>query len=163
MSNDVFAISQVFSLPETNINKNGERHTSFPSFFEPIMNRTTLTIYRYARAVKVVVWTYCYKFTGKLKLLNEICKYFFIKSCQIHLDKSSRRAVGVTYIRHGRTHYVSARNEIILSAGVIDSPRLLLLSGIGPKHHLQSVGVSAYIAIKKLCVVSCHSDFRLFQ
>jgi choline dehydrogenase-like flavoprotein len=59
---------------------------------------------------------------------------------QIHLDKRNH-AYGVTYSRHGLTRFVLARREIILSAGSVDSPKLLMLSGIGPKEHLRSVGV----------------------
>lgn len=36
---------------------------------------------------------------------------------------------------------VLARKEIILSAGVIDSPKLLMLSGIGPSKDLKKVGI----------------------
>ena len=72
-----------------------------------------------------------------------VLQFIQIHLPQIHLD-NNKKVVGVTYIRHGKTHYchyVEARTEIILSAGVIDSPRLLLLSGIGPKDHLESIGV----------------------
>ncbi len=51
------------------------------------------------------------------------------------------RAVGVTY-RHGReqiTSYVDA--ELILSGGTINSPQLLMLSGVGPAAHLREVGI----------------------
>lgn len=49
--------------------------------------------------------------------------------------------VGVEYVRDGelRTVYVDA--EVIVSAGAVDSPRLLLLSGIGPASELEGVGV----------------------
>jgi len=60
---------------------------------------------------------------------------------QIHLD-STGKAYGVTYLRHGQERFVRARKEVIVSAGTIGSAKLLLLSGIGPKQHLKSVGVS---------------------
>ena len=51
------------------------------------------------------------------------------------------RAVGVEFIRNGTTHQVKARREVILSAGTVRSPQILMLSGIGPKKHLQDMGV----------------------
>lgn len=48
------------------------------------------------------------------------------------------RAVGVELAGEG---IVSAEREVILSSGAIGSPRLLMLSGIGPADHLKSVGV----------------------
>ncbi|KAK3103023.1 hypothetical protein FSP39_015823 [Pinctada imbricata] len=50
-------------------------------------------------------------------------------------------ATGVQFIREGRKHFVHARREVILSAGAINSPQILLLSGIGPKKHLQSLNI----------------------
>ncbi|CAG2187254.1 unnamed protein product [Mytilus edulis] len=50
-------------------------------------------------------------------------------------------ARGVTVMKNGRTTRVYAKEEVILSAGVFGSPQILLLSGIGPKAHLQKVGV----------------------
>jgi choline dehydrogenase len=54
----------------------------------------------------------------------------------------NNRAVGVWYVRHGKKKLARASKEIIMSAGSVDSPKLLMLSGIGPKEHLKSVGVS---------------------
>jgi choline dehydrogenase len=51
------------------------------------------------------------------------------------------RAVGVTYVQAGTTHEVRAAREVILAAGVIGSPQLLMLSGIGPAEHLESLGI----------------------
>ena len=45
-------------------------------------------------------------------------------------------------MKDGRLQTVSARKEIILSAGTIGSPHILMLSGIGHKEHLKKYGVS---------------------
>lgn len=52
-----------------------------------------------------------------------------------------KRAVGVEYLENGEIKTVRARKEIILSAGAIGSPHLLLLSGIGPAAELEAAGV----------------------
>ncbi|MFO1038590.1 MAG: GMC family oxidoreductase N-terminal domain-containing protein [Geminicoccaceae bacterium] len=51
------------------------------------------------------------------------------------------RAVGVAYARHGREETARAEREILLTAGAIGSPKLLMLSGIGPADHLVSHGI----------------------
>ncbi|WP_267164298.1 GMC family oxidoreductase [Halovenus salina] len=51
------------------------------------------------------------------------------------------RAVGVEYEHDGTTRTAEAREEVILSAGAINSPQLLMLSGIGPADHLQDHGI----------------------
>jgi choline dehydrogenase-like flavoprotein len=51
------------------------------------------------------------------------------------------RGVGVEMAYRGRRDVIRAENEIIVASGAIGSPRLLLLSGIGPADHLKSVGV----------------------
>lgn len=52
-----------------------------------------------------------------------------------------KNAYGVTYMRHGMQKFVRAKKEIVISAGAIDSPRLLMLSGIGMRSDLHQVGV----------------------
>ncbi|TWO63579.1 choline dehydrogenase [Caenimonas sedimenti] len=53
-----------------------------------------------------------------------------------------RRAVGVEYRQGGETKQVQANREVLLSAGALLSPQLLLLSGIGPHAHLREHGIA---------------------
>ncbi len=52
-----------------------------------------------------------------------------------------RRAVGVRFRQHGNLREVRARREVILAAGAIGSPQLLMLSGVGPAEHLREMGI----------------------
>ena len=51
------------------------------------------------------------------------------------------RAVGVEYLHEGTLHQIKVNQEVILSAGAFDSPKLLMLSGIGDAKHLQAMGI----------------------
>ena len=55
---------------------------------------------------------------------------------------SEGRATGVEYVRDGRRQTAHAGAEVVLAGGAINSPQLLMLSGIGPAEHLRSVGVA---------------------
>jgi choline dehydrogenase len=53
-----------------------------------------------------------------------------------------RQAVGVAYLdRGGRTVELQARREVLLSGGAINSPQVLLLSGVGPRAELERHGI----------------------
>ncbi len=52
-----------------------------------------------------------------------------------------RRAVGVRYQGRGREQTATARGEVILCGGPINSPQLLKLSGVGPAEELRSFGI----------------------
>ncbi|MBA4307115.1 MAG: choline dehydrogenase [Sphingopyxis sp.] len=52
-----------------------------------------------------------------------------------------RKAVGIRYRRGGQTHIAYADREVILSGGPINSPQLLMLSGIGPSAELRRHGI----------------------
>jgi choline dehydrogenase-like flavoprotein len=47
----------------------------------------------------------------------------------------------VEFIKKGKIRTVYSKKEVILSAGPINSPQLLMLSGIGPKEHLKHHGI----------------------
>ena len=51
------------------------------------------------------------------------------------------RAVGVDFIQHGRAASAGARLAVVLCAGTLNTPRLLMLSGIGPGERLQALGI----------------------
>lgn len=51
-------------------------------------------------------------------------------------------ARGVRYRRHGVTHHAEASKETILAAGAYQTPKLLMLSGVGPQDHLAERGIA---------------------
>jgi len=60
---------------------------------------------------------------------------------------ASKKATGVEYLDSSTFRYstVRARREVVLSAGAIDTPTLLMLSGIGPAGHLRDVGIDVLV------------------
>jgi choline dehydrogenase-like flavoprotein len=58
-----------------------------------------------------------------------------------------KRAIGVQFDRFKLSQAIYARREVILSAGAINSPQLLLLSGVGPARDLQQLGVSRALVV----------------
>ncbi|HSV37626.1 MAG TPA: GMC family oxidoreductase N-terminal domain-containing protein [Nocardioidaceae bacterium] len=61
-------------------------------------------------------------------------------------EPGALRATGVEYVdSNGETQVVTAGTEVIVSAGAVGSPQLLMLSGIGPREHLESLGVTCHL------------------
>jgi choline dehydrogenase-like flavoprotein len=58
-----------------------------------------------------------------------------------------RRAIGVEYNQHGRIRTLFARREVILSAGVFQSPQILMLSGVGDPVALSKHGIEVLHAL----------------
>ncbi|WP_413741207.1 GMC family oxidoreductase [Sodalis sp. RH15] len=63
------------------------------------------------------------------------------------LMMSGSRAHGVEFIQDNRVRHVTARREILLSAGVINTPQLLMLSGIGDPAQLKRHGLTTRVPL----------------
>ncbi|MFJ6323215.1 MULTISPECIES: GMC family oxidoreductase [unclassified Rhizobium] len=83
------------------------------------------------------------------------------------------RATGVEYLKAGNVSVARSAGEIILSAGVVNTPKALLLSGIGPADELKAIGIKPVLDLpgvgKNLqdhvdCVMSweCREPITLF-
>lgn len=84
--------------------RNGSRLSASKAFLHPIRNRRNLHV----------------------KKLSHVTKVF--------IDPKTKRAWAVEFVRNNKHYIVKARKEIILFAGAVNSPQILMLSGIGPKH-----------------------------
>ncbi|MEM7445702.1 MAG: GMC family oxidoreductase N-terminal domain-containing protein, partial [Pseudomonadota bacterium] len=95
---------------------NGPAHTG--------AGRYRFTTYRGRRAHTARTYLKPALATGRVALVPD--------STVLGIDFVGRRAVGLRMQRGGAQHVVKCRSEIILSAGTVGSPHLLMLSGIGP-------------------------------
>jgi choline dehydrogenase len=91
--------------------KNGTRWSTSRAFLHPIRNRKNLHIKKRSHVTKILI------------------------------DPHTKRAYGVEFVRNKKSYVVRARKEVIISAGAINSPQLLMLSGIGPKEHLEEIKI----------------------
>ena len=55
------------------------------------------------------------------------------------------RVSGVSYLQEGELRTVRARKEVILAGGAVNTPQLLMLSGIGPAQHLAECGIDVLV------------------
>lgn len=100
---------------QINAREDGTRSSSSVSYLHPVADRPNLQIRTGAWAKKVT-------FDGT-------------------------RATGVQYLDEDQVHTrtVTARREVVMSTGAIDTPKLLMLSGIGPAEHLREFGVDVLV------------------
>ncbi|KAI4454887.1 glucose-methanol-choline gmc oxidoreductase [Holotrichia oblita] len=98
--------------------RRGTRCSTAKAFLRPVRNRPNLHIAMYAQTTKVLI------------------------------NDHSKRAYGVKFVRNGKEQMVRARREVVLSAGAIASPQILMLSGVGPKDHLESFGIKVLSDLK---------------
>jgi choline dehydrogenase-like flavoprotein len=114
--NDGTTVTSGASFFQINAHEDGTRASSSVSYLHPVIDRENLTILTERRVKRIMF-------------------------------DDARRATGVEVLAPDlrRTFHVAARQEIVLSAGAIDSPKLLMLSGIGPAEHLREVGVDVLV------------------
>lgn len=109
------------------VDVNGEQQTGF-AFFQFTQRRASR-----CSAAKA--------FLRPARLRKNLHVALFSHVTRIIMDETTKRALGVEFIRNGRKQSAYAKREVILSAGAINSPHLLMLSGIGPREHLEQVGI----------------------
>lgn len=91
--------------------KNGKRFDPAMAFIDPIKSRENLVILDRSYVTK------------------------------IKIDQTTKQVEGVIFTRNNKTYIARNHKEVILSAGAISSPQILMLSGIGPQKHLKSMGI----------------------
>lgn len=91
--------------------KNGWRQTAARAFLSPVRTRQNLDISLRSWATKLIF--------------------------NAHGDQVK----AVRFYRNKREYIVKARREVILAAGAFQSPKLLMLSGIGPEEHLKELNI----------------------
>ena len=57
------------------------------------------------------------------------------------INFAGQRATSIDYAVNGKIHHSIAAKEVIVSAGAFNTPKLLMLSGVGPKAHLEDLGI----------------------
>ncbi|XP_055912549.1 glucose dehydrogenase [FAD, quinone]-like [Eupeodes corollae] len=82
--------------------------------------------------------SYLYPIKGKRPNLHVKKRALVTK---ILINPQTKAAYGVVVKTDGHYHKVLARKEVIVTAGAINSPQLLMLSGVGPAKHLREVGI----------------------
>jgi choline dehydrogenase len=62
---------------------------------------------------------------------------------KVHIHK--QKVTGLEYLREGQAHTIFSDQEVILSAGALQSPQILQLSGVGPKDLLKRYGIDVLV------------------
>ncbi|CAO1440717.1 unnamed protein product [Diamesa serratosioi] len=67
---------------------------------------------------------------------------------KVLIDATTKKVTGVTLNLGGYLYNITATKEVVLSAGAINTPQILMLSGIGPKAHLESKNITSVVDLK---------------
>lgn len=60
---------------------------------------------------------------------------------EVIINPHTKEAFGVKYLHDDKLYIAKADKEVILAAGAFNSPQLLMLSGVGPKEHLEELNI----------------------
>nr|XP_023011601.1 glucose dehydrogenase [FAD, quinone]-like isoform X1 [Leptinotarsa decemlineata] len=94
------------------ITKNGKRNSVAQAYLEPAKKRKNLEVVPLSRVIQILI------------------------------SPHTKEAYGVKFIHDGHLYVAKTTKEIILSAGAINTPQLLMLSGIGPKEELEQLHIT---------------------
>ncbi|XP_018572225.1 glucose dehydrogenase [FAD, quinone]-like [Anoplophora glabripennis] len=75
------------------------------------------------------------------------------------IDKEKKRVLGVEFVQDGRKYAAKAKKEVILSAGAINTPQILMISGIGPQEALSKIGVETLVDLPVGLNMEDHAAF----
>jgi glucose dehydrogenase (acceptor) len=98
--------------------RRGSRCSTSKAFIRPVRNRRNFYISKHSHVHKIVI------------------------------DPNTKQATAVRFEKKGRVYEVKANKEIILSAGSVNSPQILMLSGVGRADHLNSLGIPVLSDLK---------------
>jgi choline dehydrogenase-like flavoprotein len=108
----------------------GWRVTSAKAYLQPVAFRSNLHVLTQSKATQILID-------------RGICIFYFLRH-NLNLEKIfpvTNTAEGVEFVHNRKKFSVKARKEVILSAGSFESPKLLMLSGIGPAEHLKEFDI----------------------
>lgn len=109
---DLNGANQIGTMITQTTSKDGKRVSSNAAFIRPIRGkRSNLVIKTNAQVTKILI------------------------------DPYTKIAYGVKYKQEGLWREDYANKEVILSAGALNSPKILMLSGIGPREHLEALNI----------------------
>lgn len=90
-------------------------------------------------------------FLGPIKFRENLHVAKHAHVTRILINDQTKTAYGVEFTtKDGNIVSVKFRKEVILSAGAINSPQILMLSGIGPQKHLEEIGIKPVISNLKV-------------
>lgn len=81
---------------------------------------------------------------------------------KIQISKESKKVEGVIFTRDNKTYIARIGKEVILSAGAVSSPKILMLSGIGPRDHLDSLKIPVIQDLPVGTTLMDHSITHIF-
>ena len=91
--------------------RNGRRSSALRAYIDSARHRPNLKIITEARVTKILI------------------------------DPETKTALGVEFVKNKRKFFARTAKEVIISAGALASPQILMLSGIGPKKHLEDLQI----------------------